>query len=356
VGAYFDGSRKGGGLCVVDANDVIIKDCIFRRNDVPDTAIGGGIYAQNTVVHIRDCLFELNKATNGSGMSLVNTAGKVENCLFELNDSDSYGGGIYLKGSVTPLIAGCVFKDNNANFGGGIFTDQDTLANVRNCQFLNNTAYHRGGGMYNWTNSNVTITNCNFYGNAVTYTPPKEGGGICGGGSDMVITNCILFNNIPDQIAAKPGYPGVTYCNIAQAGFGAPDGSADANGNINKDPMFVNAGGGDFHLLEGSPCIDAGSNQAVPVGMETDMDDNRRIRHGDCDGTADVDMGVYEFIHNVPGDCTGDCEINMLDFARLSARWHTVECGQCDGVDMTGDGRIDMADLAVISNHWLQTH
>lgn len=356
VGAYFDGSRKGGGLCVVDANDVIIKNCVFRRNDVPDTAIGGGMYAQNTVVHIRDCSFELNTATHGSGMSLVNSTGAVTNCLFELNDSDSYGGGIYLKGSVTPLITGCVFKGNNANFGGGIFCEQNTVADVRNCQFVNNSAYHRGGGMYNWTGANVVVTNCTFYGNEVTYEPPKEGGGIANSGCSPVITNCILWGNTPNQMHSTGGNPVVTYCDIGQSGFGGPDGSSDVNGNINKDPMFVSAGGGDFHLLEGSPAIDAGSNDAVEVGMEADMDGNRRIRHGDCDGTEDVDMGVFEFIHDVPGDCTGDCDINMLDFARLSGRWHTAGCGWCDGVDMTGDGIIDMADLRVMTDNWLQMH
>ena len=287
-------------------------------------------------------------------MGLVNCSGTVSNCLFDRNNSVNYGGGIYLSGSVSPLITDCVFEGNNATYGGGIFCDTDTVADVRNCQFVNNTVY-RGGGMYNWTNANVTITNCNFYGNASTNSPPMEGGGICDGGADMVITNCILANNIPDQINVPTGYPGITYCNVGQDGFGLGDGSADARGNINKDPMFVDVGEGDFQLLAGSPCIDAGSNDAVPGEMESDMDGNDRITHGDCDGVEQVDMGVYEYVLTLPvGDSTGDCAVDYGDLLVMAESWLDTGCGECMGADLDGNGSIGLRDMAIMADHWME--
>ncbi|MHC4659374.1 MAG: choice-of-anchor Q domain-containing protein, partial [Planctomycetota bacterium] len=64
---------------------------------------------------------------------------------------------------------------------------------------------------------------------------------------------------------------------------------------------------GDYHLLPGSPCIDAGDNNSVPAdttdldgdGNTTepipwDLDGNPRVVDGDNDGNSVVDMGAYE--------------------------------------------------------------
>ena len=59
-------------------------------------------------------------------------------------------------------------------------------------------------------------------------------------------------------------------------------------GNINGDPQFVDAAGGDLRLRRGSPAIDAGSNAAVPGWVTTDLAGWARIINGT------VDMGAYE--------------------------------------------------------------
>ena len=63
--------------------------------------------------------------------------------------------------------------------------------------------------------------------------------------------------------------------------------SSDCDGNIDDDPMFVDAENGDYRLQAESPCINAGSNECVT--WELDLDGNPRIINGR------VDMGVYEF-------------------------------------------------------------
>jgi hypothetical protein len=77
--------------------------------------------------------------------------------------------------------------------------------------------------------------------------------------------------------------------------FGAGAGPVQTGGNVNADPLFVNAGGSDFHVRRESPAIDAGEallpkNPFVPAnGSVADNDGVARPK-----GRA-FDLGAYEF-------------------------------------------------------------
>ena len=60
----------------------------------------------------------------------------------------------------------------------------------------------------------------------------------------------------------------------------------EGGGNISGDPRFVDAAHGDYHLLAGSPAIDAGI--AADQGLPTDLDGSPRVQG------ASQDLGAFE--------------------------------------------------------------
>ena len=105
-------------------------------------------------------------------------------------------------------------------------------------------------------------------------------------GSSVAVTNCILWGDIPEEIYNSSSTPDVTYSDIQGNLY-------PGTGNINVDPIFVDAASGDLHLGPGSPCIDTGTNDA-PDLPPYDFEGNTRIMDGDRDGVPTVDMGVDE--------------------------------------------------------------
>ncbi|MHC4590861.1 MAG: choice-of-anchor Q domain-containing protein, partial [Planctomycetota bacterium] len=222
-----------------------------------------------------------------------------ESVLQGLTVTGGYGGGMRNIGT-SPSVINCRFEDNGSfDDGGGMF-NSGANPTIVDSTFARNAAWGpwktpggNGGGMYN-VDSNPVIVNCLFEENHASYGGDGGGGGggDGGGNSSPTVTNCIFWAN---GIAGSSGSSVVTY-SIVQGGY-------PGTGNINVDPMFVDPDNGDFGLLPGSPCIDAGDNTAVPEGITTDLDGNPRFVDdpGLCDfGHTDgdnpvVDIGAFEF-------------------------------------------------------------
>jgi parallel beta-helix repeat protein len=87
-------------------------------------------------------------------------------------------------------------------------------------------------------------------------------------------------------------------------------------GNLSTDPWFACEPEGDFHLLAGSPCIDAGTNSAPDLAA-TDFDGNPRILAGNTNDAPAVDLGAYEFNPlNPPVPCMFiNCQTDIVVYA-----------------------------------------
>jgi predicted outer membrane repeat protein len=145
-----------------------------------------------------------------------------------------------------------------------------------------------GGAIYDYYDAKPTIADCTFYGNSVVTS--GKGGAIYGKTtSPATVVNTILWADVGGEIGADGTSASlVTYSDV--------DGGYSGTENINSDPLFVNpttgGGGGGADGLElqaGSPCIDAGSDSAIPSGIATDDAGNQRI----IDGL--VDIGAFEY-------------------------------------------------------------
>jgi len=223
------------------------------------------------------------------------------------------GGGMYNYYS-SPTVTNCAFSENSTTGSGGGIYNQSSSPTVTNCTFNGNSAIQYGGGIYN-SSSSPRLTNCTFSGNTALYL----GGAIYSSSSSPKVTNCILGRNHPDQAY---GSAAISYSDIEGSWIGV--------GNIDTDPVFLDPFGGNLRLMSGSPCIDAGDNAAVPVGIATDLDGNIRFVDDPCaDDTGSgvapvVDMGAFEL--PVPPDC-GDGVCAQGESCELCA----CDCGECCG-------------------------
>ncbi len=375
----------GGGMYNKDSSPTV-TNCTFTGNTAFffESGRGGGMYNDNSSPTVTDCAFVDNSAGIGSGgMSNHNSSNPiVTKCRF-IENSGGFGGGMRNVFSSNPTVTDCTFSGNCSDHLGGGMSNVLSSPTVTNCLFIANDA--TGGGMYN-LNSTPTVTNCTFTGNT-DY-------GMYNDKSNPVVTNCILWGNSPDEFSPFQSTPTVTYSDV-QGGF-------RGTGNIDADPLFVAASDcfigspfsqpgcsdpacmsavcdvlpsccdfwwssscvelafdlcpNDFRLSAASPCIDAGDNTAVPVGVTTDLDGNPRFVD-DPDtpdsGNGDppiVDMGAYEFQGlPCPWDLDGDSNVFVTDLLLL-----LMDFGSCNGspADFDGDGCVTVVDLLTLLGNW----
>jgi hypothetical protein len=231
----------------------------------------------------------------GAGLYLVNSSPALRNLVFSGNKADGPGGGMDLTGS-SPTLTNVTFSGNSANRGGGMSNEYSSSPTLTNVTFSGNSADSYGGGMFNYSSSSPTLRNVTFSGNSA-----NRGGGMFNDNSSPTLRNAIVWGNTasngPSIYNFGSSTPTVTYSDIQGCFTGSTwNGSCGTNGggNIEADPLFVNAAAGNLRLKGGSPAIDAGNNSFVPSGITTDLDGKPRIQDGNGDGVAIVDMGAYE--------------------------------------------------------------
>ena len=214
------------------------------------------------------------------------------------------GGGVYatiLQLSVVSVVDDCVVSNNNANTtdtyiytaasaaGGGLYIGNGTI--VRSTLISGNTAqsvagFTTGGGVFT---SGSTIENCTVVNNRATAQNGNlgAGGGVTWGYNDQCYNNIIRLNNAGNGSDNGEVNP-FSYPIFFNSDIGPVVPAGNQTNCISADPLFVNAGIGDYRLQAGSPCVNAGTNQAWMVGA-SDLTGNARISGGT------VDMGAYEY-------------------------------------------------------------
>lgn len=327
--------KYGGGICNSLSSPIIIN-CIFQENVSIYFGLGGGMSNLSSSPTIMNCSFIGNTADYGGGMSNSGSNPIVTNCSFFSNIAPRNGGGMR-NDSSNPIVTNCTFNNNSAGGGGGMYNISSN-PELKNCTFSGNSVSLDGGGIYNY-DSSLTLVNCNIIGNI----SDDEGGGIRNTDfSFATIANSILWANSDAGGTNANAQIDNTGCCFPQVSYSNIQGWV-YEGSINADPMFVNEADGDFRLLTGSPCIDSGNNDDVPVDLLVDQDGLPRIQNGI------VDIGAYEF--------GTDCDNNgTLDYLEIDSDEDGVidVCDLCPGyndhIDTDNDGIPDDCDITKVHN------
>ena len=331
----------GRGILCNAASPLIARNTI---RDCQTSGIQGQALAAPTVIANR---ITGNSAANGGGLSECN--GPVSHNFISGNTATERGGGMF--GCNGP-VANNVISGNTAEFGAGMSGCLSAAPGIVNNTITGNAANVDGGALFDCP---TTVSN-----NVIAYNQAVSGGGIHGPSLNS-------YNDLWDNQGGD--YAG---------------GAAPGEGDISADPLFLFPGvrrdiwlDGNYHLLAGSPCIDAGDNAAA-AGAPGDLDGGERFF--DDPATTDsgsgaapvIDMGAYEFriCDSCPGDMNGDGWVSPIDIDVMVSLlmphvvdyyWLQAPSGNCG--DLDNDGWLSPIDVAThvsillphaSNSYWLQ--
>ncbi len=271
---------------------------------------------------------------NGSGSVVTFQSGEGWNSVIQgftiTGGYATYGGGIYCMSS-SPTIANNFILENACgagNGGPGIY-----LGYGSNARILRNVVAHCSGpcAIFLYIDCYAQLINN-------TISDNSWGGVSIQGDSYGYIKNNIVYNNAAYGVQAGSGSSAdIVYNDVFGQDdnyLGIPD-QTGINGNISADPLFVNQPAGDYHLAEGSPCINAGDPLDPPPPG----------------GGARIDMGAFEYCMGlIVGDANGDGDINAEDIIYLinylfrgGPPPYIMAAG-----DANGDGEVNAGDIVYL--------
>ncbi|HUW10703.1 MAG TPA: right-handed parallel beta-helix repeat-containing protein [Anaerolineae bacterium] len=331
----------GGGagrVLFIHGNDSVIEDLTITGGQAPgDQCWGGGVWVSGGNVTIRgSTIRDMISECGGGGAVEVNSDHGPAHLALESTtlsgNGGADGGGALHAWDASVHLRNSIVMSNTADFGGGIsFQGPEPLSSnlvIEDSLIAHNQASGHGGALdvsgarVVLTNtlvadnsasainvlainySNVSIVNSSIVDNnpmgaqAILAFDPEV--------SSLTMVNTIMWNNAYDiQWDGPTDNVSVTYSDIGSGWAG--------EGNISVDPLFVDPAGGDYHLSQGSPCIDTATDAGAP---DHDLDGALRPMDGDGDSTATTDIGAYEapppvlgtrYIHGETGSDTSDC-------------------------------------------------
>jgi len=287
---------NGGGVSCYDESTPVLTDCEIRRNEA--ILSGGGFYLRYSSPILTNCTIDDNMSganEHGGGFYCYYSNPMLVSCSIINNVSQGIhgsGGGIYCVYS-NPKLINSQIANNTADDGGGGICCRESAPEIIGCLISGNSA-EKGGGIYCDYSDGPMLINCTLSGNTAEQGP----GLACDSNSqvfpsDVSVFNSVLWNGMDSVWNNDDSDLMIKYCDIQSGWIGV--------GNIDLDPLFVDPDGGDYHLLPGSPCIDAGDNDAVPDDVMTDLDGYPRFvddpgRYDIGNGVSPlVDIGCYEF-------------------------------------------------------------
>lgn len=281
----------GGAMYCFHQSNPLIKQTQIVNNTADNT--GGAVFCFNSSPHFEDVTISNNQSyfENGGGIYCAYSDPVFDNVSITNNIADFCGGGIALHNS-NPEIRNSSIDDNSAAYGGGMYCSESnprlyrstirenfasgngggivsfhkSKPHFENTEIVNNKATGEGGGIYAFVSTPVfdRVTLC---GNE----SGKNGGGMYAIYTYFIMVNSVVWQNNPQQLYSYPYRTQrnfsdsmmIAYSNI-QGGKEEivcmdPENIKWLEGNMDKDPLFVNPADNDFSIQQNSPMIDAGT-------------------------------------------------------------------------------------------------
>ncbi len=311
---YNNGHGFGGG----GVNLTLLDNTFFDNGT--DTQFGHNAYLRN----VTNALVQGNLFSGGAAEGLVihqasdgitirgNEFTGNSNGLQIIGSGDSNNTGRYYEVFNNVLIEDNIFDNNGLTHGQGYGL---LLASLTNSVIRNNIVYGNRLGALTFSDAlagdqqsnNVLFDNNLFSGvtkisGSNTTNLALKNNIFTSTGSTSDSYALIVASTFPDSQLAldynqyfmpnKANGKIVYYHNIANTLANLSTAFHQEAHGINANPLFVNAGGGNFMLLPGSPAIDKGIT--IP-GLTDDLAGNARPQG------APVDIGPYEFSSAVSG-------------------------------------------------------
>ena len=277
----------GGGLCVYPGTATLVED-----NDIIDNSAygaGGGLYAFGGTMRN-------NRIVGNSGHDFGGSVIGAFGATFEGDlIADNYGG-VMASRLTRVTIAGTV--------GGAALSVLGGQADLEDCLIVGNVE----GVFANGQSAVVTMRRCTFSGNQYSAVWTDSG-------AHAVLESCIAWgNSLQWNLELDPG-TGTIDATWSIVRLGYP-----GLGNLDLDPLFADAAGGDYALLPGSPAIDSGNPADDVCGF--DLSGMPRRLDGLLDGGSEVDRGALEHGHGrltVSLPVPGAIRIELLGTSGLAA-------------------------------------
>lgn len=391
-GTHLKGGYAGRNAPDPDARDFVAHETVITGdilgNDTSDPATRSDncywlVYCQGATVPALLDGFTLRGAANDDdfgGAVLLDTSNLiVRNCRIEDNRSAYFAGGMSALFGSTLTVEDTILEGNKS-FNAAATTDIAGGASVRfrssgvfdRVRFLNNTS--TTGSAISVYDSNVSVFNSLFAGNTSTGRtngPSIEGGTVAvryfaPGTTDLSLTNVTFASNTntaggtlfsaAGSASQRNVRNSILWSNAPalltgdwDIGHSIVEGGWSGLGVFNADPMFVNAGAGDYSLMPESSAVDAASSASLSAEHAFDLLGSARTS-----GSA-PDMGAIELVAPAcPGDLNSDGLVDDADFVQFAGAYDILECSSeampanCPA-DLNGDELVDDADFVLFA-------
>lgn len=142
---------------ITGQSKVDIRQILFKNNSA-ESLIYIFSFNNSTITYFTKCDFENNQ---GTAIKLSNAVAIIKDSVFNENSGD-YGSIAYLNNQATMVMSNVLLHKNVVEINGIICLLISSYIEISDSVFTNNTAFHKGGGIFADMNSQFLIKNSSF--------------------------------------------------------------------------------------------------------------------------------------------------------------------------------------------------